>query len=565
MVGDSETGHRKFLNDIYTDLYIVENETGGVIEEHEVRQIEASSFRPSEEEIPIKCSDVFKLQADGNRRNRKVFTMGIAGVGKTFSVTKFILDWAEGKENQDIEFIFPLPFRELNMKKDEEFSLMELLNEFVLHSNELTSLPLDDGKVMFIFDGLDECRFSLNFDDTKRLKDINEKTSLGTIITNLIKRNLLPSALIWITSRPAAAHLIPRDYIDYLTEVRGFNDEQRKDYFRKCCTEDLATKIITHIMNSRSLYIMCQIPVFCWISISVFETLPKDKDTPTTLTEMYTKFVLQQSYNMKKKYCEKRESFNFEKVFVQLGKLALRNLERGDLIFYEEDLVEYGIDSRFGLVYSGVCTQIFRQNQSASGRKTFSFVHLSFQEFFAALYVLHRHCKTIKRNALQPGTLKNIIKWRNKSTADLLEYALKKAVQSKNGHMDLFVRFLSGLCEESNQQELREILPKLKTEMKAWDRRRMVVQTEVMLDTNISTAASLNILECLIEMKEDSFVTKIQGLYGEVRKGKDWSILLYKLLSSERIHEKFDLKKYSQSNEGFFKLLPVIKITKRAL
>ncbi|KAI2644435.1 Protein NLRC3 [Labeo rohita] len=144
LVGNSQTGHREYLNDIYTDLYVVENETGGRVSEHEVIQIESNHNRLTAKEMPIKCNDMFKVQNDTGRQNGKVLTMGIAGVGKTVSVNKFILDWAEGKENQDIVFIFPLPFRRLNLIK-EEYSLIGLLNKFFCSSpEELPSLPKGD-------------------------------------------------------------------------------------------------------------------------------------------------------------------------------------------------------------------------------------------------------------------------------------------------------------------------------------------------------------------------------------------------------------------------------------
>ncbi|XP_048054320.1 NACHT, LRR and PYD domains-containing protein 12-like [Megalobrama amblycephala] len=114
---------------------------------------------------------------------------------------------------------------------------------------------------MFIFDGLDECRFPLNFKEDDGFTDVKEKTTLSKIITNLIKTHLVPSALIWITSRPAAAGLIPRNYIDQVTEVRGFNDEQKEQYFNKNSSPEVAGNIICHIRKSRSLYIMCHIPV----------------------------------------------------------------------------------------------------------------------------------------------------------------------------------------------------------------------------------------------------------------------------------------------------------------
>ncbi|XP_072548658.1 NACHT, LRR and PYD domains-containing protein 3-like [Salminus brasiliensis] len=571
LIGNSQKGHNKFLEDIYTDLIIVQNESGGVINEHEVMQIEMSSNKPAGEEECIKCSKVFKVQSGTGRRNRKVLTMGIAGVGKTVSVNKFILDWAKGEENQDIQFIFPLPFRELNLKK-EKFSLIELLNHCFFSSKpELKSLPEEDGKVLFIFDGLDECHFPLNFEDGEQVKDVNAKTSVGSLITNLINRNLLRFALIWITCRPAAAHLIPRNYINQVTEVRGFNDEQKEAYFsRYCRTEDVAEKIVSHIKKTRSLYIMCQIPVFCWISATVLLPL-MDKESseniPTTLTGMYISFLLQQKNLMKDKYSKKTGTVDTELMILKLGELAFHNLGRGDLNFYEEDLRNCGIDVSDGTVFSGVCTQIFSQQEGFSERNIFSFVHLSVQESLAALYVHHSHCN--KKNVFKKKRFWNKLQWMNKNIINLHKCAVEEALQSESGHLDLFLRFLLGLSLEDSQQVLTELLPSLKIKTnRAKDTADYIKEK---LKEEMSFDRSLNLLHCLSELKDNSLPSEIQKYLnsGDLSKrtlsSAQWSALVFVLLMSEETQETFELKKYRASEEGLRRLLPVVKNTRRAL
>ncbi|XDV26070.1 hypothetical protein PO909_029868 [Leuciscus waleckii] len=558
LVGNSETGHRKYLNDIYTDLYVVGNETGGRVNDHEVIQIESNHNRLTAKEKPIVCNDMFKVQCDTGQRNRKVLTMGIAGVGKTVSVNKFIFDWAKGIENQDIVFIFPLPFRRLNLIK-EEYSLMGLLNKYFFSSpEELPSLPKGDGKVMFIFDGLDECHFPLSFKEDDTFTNEHEKTTVSKIIINLIKTHLVPSALIWITSRPAAASLIPRDYIDQVTEVRGFNDEQKQQYFKNNSSPQVAGNLFSHIKKSRSLHIMCHIPVFCWISLIVLQPLlarESNDKTPTTLTEMYTSFLISQKQQMEKKYCDdpklKAKAVSFDQIILKLGKLAFKQLKKGNLIFYKEDLEECGLDVSEGSVYSGLCTRMF-QEEKVAARNVYSFVHLSVQEFLAALYVT-----------------KNLTwKLSKKPLFQLHKSAVNKALQSENGHLDLFLRFLLGLSLESNQSDLKELLPKLK--LKTQNVKDTVDYIKQTIETEKSVERTINLFHCLSELKDD-FVEEIQknlssgNLSAQNLSSAQWSGLVYVILMSEETQEMFEMQKYRRSDEALMKFLPVIKNTRRAL
>uniref|UniRef100_A0A8C0Y199 Uncharacterized protein n=1 Tax=Cyprinus carpio carpio TaxID=630221 RepID=A0A8C0Y199_CYPCA len=572
LVGNSQTGENKYLDDIYTDLYVVENQTGGRTNEHEVRHIESNHNRLTAKDTPIQCNDMFKDHM--GRRNRKVLTVGIAGVGKTVSVNKFILDWAKGKENEDIVFIFPLPFRELNLIK-EEYSLMGLLHRCCFSGlKELTSLPEDGNKVMFIFDGLDECRFPLSFKEGDSFTDVNKKTTVSKIVTTLIKNHLVPSALIWITSRPAAASLIPREYIDQVTEVRGFSDEQKEKYFIKNSSPGVAENIIHHIKKFRSLYIMCHIPVFCWISLTVLQPLlvrESNDQTPTTLTGMYTNFLLSQKQQMKTKYCKDSKTkcrvMSFDEIILKLGKLAFKQLQKGNLIFYKEDLEECGLDVNEGSVYSGLCTRMFQEEKSMSERNVYSFIHLSIQELLAALYVFFIN-KNKKANPFLKSWKKLTCILSKKPLFELHKAAVKKALQSENGHLDLFLRFLLGLSLESNQRDLKELLPRL--ELKTEDIKDTADYIKEKIEMEESTERTINLFHCLNELKDD-FVEEIQKNLGSGKLSEQnlssaqWSAMVYVLLISEETQEKFELNKYRRPDEALIRLLPVIKNTRRAL
>ncbi|KAF4079460.1 hypothetical protein AMELA_G00178300 [Ameiurus melas] len=556
-------GNQTLLNEIYTELYITEGDSGEVNKEHEVRQIEANR-RTTTEETPIKCNDIFKPLSEQDEPIRTVLTKGVAGIGKTVSVQKFILDWAEGKANQDIHLIFPLPFRELNLMKDQKLSLMELLHVCFKETKETEMSSLE--KVLFIFDGLDECRYPLDFQNTERVCDVTESASVHVLLINLIKGNLLPSALIWITSRPAAADQIPSECVHRVTEVRGFNDPQKEEYFRKRISDQsLANNIITHLKSLRSLYIMCHIPVFCWISATVLERMLGEVESgeiPKTLTQMYTHFLIIQTNIIGEKYSKKQESD--EEMFLKLGKLAFEQLMKGNLIFYEEDLRECGIDVREAAVYSGVCTQIFREEFGLHQSKVYCFVHLSIQEHLAALYV-HLTFMMEKKNVLIQH---QDFKW---CISDLHQSAVDQASENQTGHLDLFLRFLLGLSMESNQNLLHALVSQTGSSSQSIEKTVQYIKKKISED--LPTEKSINLFHCLNELGDNSLVEEIQHYLKSGKQSEfsssQWSALVFVLLTSAQDLEEFDLSKYFSSDKipetVLLKLMPVIADSRKAI
>uniref|UniRef100_A0A8C7DR07 Uncharacterized protein n=1 Tax=Oncorhynchus kisutch TaxID=8019 RepID=A0A8C7DR07_ONCKI len=573
--GIAKQGNPTLLNKIYTELYITEGGTGEVNNEHELRQIETTTRKQARLETAIKWNDIFTPLNGQDKFIRTVLTKGVAGIGKTVSVQKYILDWAEGKANQDVQFLFSFPFRELNLMKENKHTFIELLNHFSMETKQSGISLYNKYKVLFIFDGLDECRLPLDFQKNKICCDVTESTSVDVLLTNLIKGNLLPSALLWITTRPAAANKIPSVCVDQVTEVRGFNDPQKEEYFRKRFSdEDLASRIISHIKTSRSLHIMCHIPVFCWISATVLEHMLKYKreEMPKTLTEMYTHLVVFHTKQKNEKYLGKEETgphWNKESI-LSLGKLAFQQLVKGNLIFYEEDLKEAGIDVIEASVYSGLCTQLFKEECVLYQEKVYCFVHLSIQEFLAAVYVFLSFINNNENlmDKLQTKSNNFSLLFRDEPEVSFYKSAVDKALQSKTGNLDLFLRFLLGLSLESNQKYLQGLLTKTSSSR---SHEETVKYIKEKIRENLSPERSINLFHCLNELNDHSLVEEIQSylrtgsLSGANLSPAQWSALVFVLLTSEKELDVFDLKKYSRSEEGLLRLLPVVKASRAVL
>ncbi|XP_053728390.1 NACHT, LRR and PYD domains-containing protein 12-like isoform X2 [Synchiropus splendidus] len=590
--GVARAGNSAPLNQIYTELYITEGGTEQVNQEHEVRQIEAATRKQTRPGTTIRPEDLFKASPDTDPPIRSLLTKGVAGIGKTLLTQKLTLDWAEDKAHHNFQLVFPFTFRELNLLKEKQLSLVELVHLFFPETKDSGLSSFEGVQVLFILDGLDECRLPLDF-NSRVLTAATESTSVDVLLTNLIRGKLLPSAQLWITTRPAAANQIPPECVDMVTEIRGFTDLQKEEYFRKRFRDEEQTTIMSHIRSSRSLYIMCHIPIFCWITATVLENMLKSRETgelPKTLTEMYIHFLVVQAKVKKLKYhggagTDPVWDPESRKMMESLGKLAFEQLQRGNLIFYESDLTECGIDITAAALYSGIFTQIFREERGLYQEKVFCFIHLSLQEFLAALHV---HLKFFNSgvNALhsQQKSEQSCIFRKKLHPGQFYQSATSVALESPNGHLDLFLRFLLGLSLQTNQRLLPGLLTQ--TGSSSWTHQNTAKLIKKKIREKASPERIINLFHCLSEVKDTSLVEQVQQQLRSGRLSTDqlspaqWSTLAFILLSSEEDLDVFDLKKYFApdkrlitfgqknyplSEEALERLLPMVQASKKVL
>uniref|UniRef100_A0A8C5DH60 NACHT domain-containing protein n=1 Tax=Gouania willdenowi TaxID=441366 RepID=A0A8C5DH60_GOUWI len=560
--GVAKAGSPTLLKEIYTELYITEGGSGEVNQEHEVIQIETASRRSDTAERAITLEELFKAPPGRPRPIRTVMTKGVAGIGKTLLTHKFTVDWAEDKAQQEFHYTFPLTFRELNMLRGRSFSLVGLVDHFFSGSKEAGICSFQDFLVLFILDGLDECRLTLDFLSTQTLTDVSESTSVEVLLINLIKGELLPSARLWITTRPAAANQIPPECVDMVTEVRGFTDHQKDEYFRRRSTdEEQVSRIMSHIRMCRSLHIMCHIPLFCWITATVLEDVLKRREEgelPRTLTQIYSHYVVLQNKVKMEKFdggaaTDSHWSPQSREMIESLGKLAFEQLQKGKLIFYESDLTECGMDLRAASVCSGVFTQVFIEESNLYQDKVFTFIHLSLQEFLAALHV-HQTFISSKVNLLEHKPLNLPHSGGQPDFTLLHQSAVDEALQSPNGHLDLFLRFLLGLSLPTNQRLLQGLLTQTGSDSQT--NQRTVKYIKEKLSESLSTERSINLFHCLKEVNDRSLLEQIQWYMNSGRLSTEklspaqWSALVFILMSSQEHLDVFDLKRFSPSEEA---------------
>nr|XP_061796657.1 NACHT, LRR and PYD domains-containing protein 12-like [Nerophis lumbriciformis] len=571
------------LADVYTELDVTYGADVSPDGRHEVLQMETCATTAKESILPC---NIFKSPDRKRRPIRTMLTVGFAGIGKTFLIQKFVWDWATGEKNQDVHFIFPFTFRELNMDKEKSFTLAELIRCYVCKNRHMSKerlnnifakLQMSDKqdyessrfKILFILDGLDECNFKIDLENTGKVDmDVGETYPLDVLLAHLINRNLLPCARVWISTRPGAARKIPSNLIDSRTEVRGFSDSMRLEYFRKKFPND--EHVIEHIRKSHTIFIMCHMPIFCWLIARVLQDyLKKGKkgELPTTLTDMYSAFVGRHLVNS-----EERNTTEYKLDMKALAKLAFHHTMNNNQIFYDKDLEDSGFDYGQAAKHCGLFTEVFKEVDPLKSKKQkmFQFIHLTIQEYLAAFYVMMCFFHD-KKNILDDSgwSLENCVKlWKQKKITQVHRSALQKASESE-GHLDLFLRFLLGLSLPCNNELVKDLLKAPQDCGQSKSKTVKLIRKRIKRNT---PEKNVNLFYCLNELKDNSLQKQIQQelnqesgrLSRSQMSNEMWSALAFFLLTDDKTMKSFNLASYSPSRLGLEKLLVVVKASKKS-
>ncbi|XP_072897414.1 NACHT, LRR and PYD domains-containing protein 12-like [Hemitrygon akajei] len=554
----------------FTDLWVTESSAQSWQHKGPEHQYMDQKIRPVRF---LRYAEILKPEAEGQRPHRTTLTKGIAGIGKTACVEKLIHDWAAGSILPEFDFIFMFPFRKLNMLPQRTLSLMQLIEFCYPHMQHCKEIFSSTSiKCLYIFDGLDESRQTLNFENQLACYDECESRPLECLLSNLIRGNIHPSSSVWITTRPAAMQQIPLSYIDRLTAIRGFNEQQKREYFLKKYENGLlAEKMISVMKKEKSLSCLCYLPTFCSVlstsledALKSFQCQGLSDYMPIVITPVFNNFLVQILSHQQQRQADlgsaRKSSAEFmrskQRDIINLANLAFDLLRSQTFIFNENHLRTYNTD--VSLMESGICKERTMGNQN--NLKNICFVHEAMQEYMAALYVfLSFNCT--KSNPFMTSTKPKMQQQLEKpSYFHIFKQACKETIKSPSGHSDLFLRFLCGLG--TSQKSLEGLMTSCEVDHN--DITKITQLLKQNLQEDIAPEKCLTLIYCLIELGDNSFVVQFSKTLSteaatyRTLSPMDYSAMALVLKMSEEKCETFNLSEHKISSIGLRRLAPVL-------
>ncbi|XP_066522722.1 protein NLRC3 [Hoplias malabaricus] len=503
--GTCRPGQQRFVSDVYAEPPVFFGGDWDINTEH---PFHTPNF-PSAQGTPIRPSDIFQPR-EGTTMVRTVLMTGVPGIGLTVGVQKFIMDWTDELTNQDIQFVFSLPGRELHLVKETDQNFLEYLSSFYPEAKDAHFLADQDTTMLFIIDALEFCKQPLNFKNNPDVCDLTTQAPSDALLTSLIKGTLLPHAHIWITCHRAAARKIPFQFVSRFADMKGLADPKKDEYFVKRTKEpELGHRVLAHIKQSRDLYNICQLPLLCWIVAYIYERRfqsPDYTEHPPALTTFYAQYIIVQTNRKIERYVgtgleASRWTDRDKNYLLMMGKLALKMVLEERDVFYEDEVTALELHLEDVTDRGGISTEVRRQGGYSRGGRGFSFVHYSMQEFMAAMYT-YVTFRVKGKNPLEQPIRNKLAKLLNeRPVPDLYRLVVERALASRNGHLDLFLRFLVGLLSPGTEAHLKGyLLPQYHPAPKGVD--EVIKYINKKIKENISPERCRNLHLCLNELEE---------------------------------------------------------------
>ncbi|KAF1374004.1 hypothetical protein PFLUV_G00244770 [Perca fluviatilis] len=496
------------LNIFSRTLLLVDGLSDIQQKEHDLMQVGATRGRKRNHLRQLGLTKLLEPLTRVSLPPRVSLTLGVAGIGKTTWVRHFIRQWSQGAICTDVSFVLPFTFCELNSL--EKVSAERLVKMAFPHLIDPSLVLSSSCRTLLILDGLDEFRCTLNFSDAAPCSDPKKEVAIDDLVTNIIRGNLLPDVSVWVTSRPGVASLIPGGLVDRMTEIPGFSPKDIQLFLNHHFSErDFASKIWAHLESHKILMVMCYIPCICWI---VADTLmyvmqsETEDSLPRTCTELYAHFC-----SMKAEVGEPRgrEPVKMEqlhgsnrKLLGNLGRLAFYGLLKHKYTFSEQDLRAYGIDLL--LTQCSLGAGVLVREESAI-YTTYRFTHLSLLEFLAATFY-HISSKRAIFDLFSESTMS----WPKIGFQNHFRSAFQHSQQAEDGHLDVFVRFLTGLLCPMAQKPLAGLLALGKDDgnQKAWA--AGFLQGLLVSGGAVVSLRAVNLAYCLQELQHTELLRSVE-------------------------------------------------------
>lgn len=435
-------------------LFLIDGLSDLQQKEHDLMQVGVTQGRKPNHLRQLVLDKLFEPLTRVSLPPRVSVTVGVAGIGKTTWVRHFVRQWSQGVICPDINFVLPFTFCELNSL--EKLSAERLVKVAFPHLADASLLLNSSCRTMLIFDGLDEFHGTLNFSDVAPCSDPKKEVPIEELITNILRGNLLPDVAVWVTSRPGVASLIPGGLVDRVTEIPGLSSNDIQLHLKHHISERGGDKKIwAHLESHKMLMVMCSIPCICWI---IAETLTyiiqsgTHESLPKTCTELYAHFCAMKAEIGEPRGREplKIEHGSNRKLFGNLGRLAFYGLLKRKYTYSEQDLKAYGIDL---LLMQGSLGAGLVIREESFIHITYRFAHLTIQEFLAATFYY-----TSSKRAIFDLFSENTMSWPKIGFQNHFKCAFQHSQQAEDGHLDIFVRFLTGLLSSVTLKTLTGLL-----------------------------------------------------------------------------------------------------------